>query len=508
MHLSFLTSLLPGKLIQAFCWMLIHSLWQGLLFTILTSGAIMATRRSNAAVRYNIIFALFFLFIITCCFTFVKELSYDYENAIVLQKANLAYVKENALQYSFKSFINYSSSHASLIVLLWFIIFCFKGVKLSTAFIYSKRIKKHKVLVSESWRNKITNLCNELKIKKTVLLFESEIVKIPVVIGHLKPIIFIPVGLLTNLRAGEVEAVFLHELAHIRRNDYLVNMIQLTAENIFFFNPALLWMSALLREERENCCDDVAVAYLKNKKQYIQALISFKEHALYATSYTTAFPAGKNQLLKRVTRIVLNRNNTLDPAGKIFFLVNFLVLALLSVAATNYDTNMMAGKKEVPDVKPMIAMNVPLADTKRIVTYIKHDVVTKKSTAKQGNVAKFVLDIHTSVIKPERIRTEVNTKTIVANNTVIAAITAEQTKEPADDELGYQQQADLYRQMAEKDKEQAFANRKQAELDRIQAQKDREQASKDLKQAMLDRQHAEEDRQRAEEERLYLTSEN
>lgn len=505
MHLLFLTNPVAGKVIQAFCWMLIHSLWQGLVFTIIIGLVIMFTRRLGAAVRYNILSVLFFLFLILCCFTFVKELNYDYEKATVLQKANLADTNENALKYFFKSFINYSSSHAFPIVMLWFIIFCFKGIKMTAAFIYNKRVKKHKMFVSECWRNKITILGRQLKIKKTVLLFESEIVKIPVVIGHLKPIIFIPVGLLTGLSTGEVEAVLLHELAHIRRNDYFVNLIQVIAENVFFFNPALLWISDLLREERENCCDDVAVAHLKSKKQYIQALISFKEHAFNTTSYTMAFPGSKNRLLKRVTRIALNRSNTLDAPAKMFFLVNFLVLALLSVAATNYDTNIAARKrvkKEVRAAKLMSVVNVPKADTKRIVTNKTGDVVVKKIAAKRGNSeVKYISDVYTSTLRRKQVVFEGTKKTIIANNVVIPAIDAEQTKELSDNKLVYQQQAEIDRQIAEKDREQASANRKQAELDRIQAQKDREQALKDMKQATLDRQQAEEDMQRAERDR-------
>ena len=112
-------------------------------------------------------------------------------------------------------------------------------------------------------------------------LLESAIVKVPVVIGLLKPVILLPLGLLSNLPPDQVEAVLLHELAHIRRKDYLVNLLQSFAEVVFFFNPALLWISSLMREERENCCDDVAISHIKNKKQFIHALVAFQEYAMH-----------------------------------------------------------------------------------------------------------------------------------------------------------------------------------------------------------------------------------
>lgn len=505
MHVLFLTNVLAGKVIQAFCWMLIHSLWQGLLFIIITGVVMMLTARSGAALRYNIVSVLFFLFITVCGFTFIRELNYTVDHISMLHYANPVDINESSLQYFFKRFINYASSHASLIVMLWFIIFCLKAVKMATALIYNNQVKNHKIqIASACWKNKITDLCKKLQIKRTVLLFESEIVKIPVVMGHFKPLIFIPVGLLTSLPAEEVEAVLLHELVHIRRNDYVVNMVQVIAESIFFFNPALLWMSDMLREERENCCDDIAVAHSKSKKQFIQALISFKEHALYTSSYKTAFLAGKNQLLRRVSRIINNRNNTLDTVGKIFFMASILLLALLSVAATNDRTMLPAQKtvkKEAPAVKPMPAERVPLAQTKILVDNIKHVVINKKSAGKPDNAkAHYYLTISSANAKYKTLVIKIDKKPVIEDDNLASATNEGQIDEDEASNPSYDQQAELYRQMAEKDREQAFKNRKQAELNRIQSQKDREQAVKDMKQAALDRKHAEKDRQQAEKE--------
>ena len=110
----------------------------------------------------------------------------------------------------------------------------------------------------------------------------------PVVIGHLKPVILIPLGCLAGLPADQVEAILLHELAHIRRSDYFVNFLQNITESIFFFNPGLLWISSLIKEERENCCDDIALEQTKNKRGLVQALISFKEQELYGSGSALA----------------------------------------------------------------------------------------------------------------------------------------------------------------------------------------------------------------------------
>jgi len=525
MNSLFLTNLFAGKVTHAFCWMLIHSLWQGLFFTVVTGAIMMLTKRAKATVRYNIVGGLFFLFITICGFTFIRELNYTDSQVQVLQYTNTVNISENGLLYFFIRMVDYSSSHASLIVTLWFTVFCCKVVKLATAFAYNNRVKSHRVIPSAVWKNKIANLCDQLQIKRTVSLFESKILKIPVVIGHLKPIIFIPVGLLTNLSAGEVEAVLLHELAHIRRNDYVVNIIQVIAESIFFFNPSLLWMSQLLREEREHCCDDVAIAHLKSKKQYIQALISFKEHALYATSYATAFPGSKNLLLKRVARIIHNRNNTLDRAGKTFFLVSFLLLAFLSIAATNWHTDAVVTKrvkKEAPAVTLLQALKVQLKDTKRIAAALQRNVIVKKGTRRNTpegtNFNRDISLTDTKDTKPKPVVTKAYKKTVITETKVVSVSNAEQTTTFANTKLTFEQQVYTYSQQAEKSREQAAQDRKQAELDRMQAEKDRQQALKDRAQAALDRiqaekdrlqadkdrQQAEQDRQRAEKERLNI----
>jgi beta-lactamase regulating signal transducer with metallopeptidase domain len=130
--------------------------------------------------------------------------------------------------------------------------------------------------VSNFWNEKLKELSVKLQIKKHVRLLQSRLAKVPMVIGHLKPVILIPFGLFAALTQEEVEAILLHELAHIKRNDYLINLLQTFIQTIFFFNPGVLWMSSVLRNERENCCDDIAVTYLHNKTNYINALVAFR----------------------------------------------------------------------------------------------------------------------------------------------------------------------------------------------------------------------------------------
>ena len=307
--------------IQAFSWMLIHSLWQGMLLAVVTAVILMMTKTTRPIVRYNLVFVQFVLFLLACSITFFYEW-----NKLPLN-TGLPGIMANGSPLLFniniagiaRSCMNYFTVNAPFIVLLWFVLFLFRAVRVMGDLVYIHRAK-HRLIYQPSveWKTKIDLLCNKIKLKRAVQLLESGYVKVPMVIGHLKPLILVPVGLLVGLPVGQVEAVLLHELAHIRRNDYVINFMQTIAETIFFFNPGLLWISSLLRDERENCCDDIALAQTKNKHEFIEALISFKEHSLYGAKYEVAFPGKKNHLLNRVRRILNNKNKTLAPGRKSF----------------------------------------------------------------------------------------------------------------------------------------------------------------------------------------------
>src|SRR5262249_45478906 len=152
---------------------------------------------------------------------------------------------------------------------------------------------------------------------KKIILLESEIIKVPMMTGWLKPMILFPFSLLSQLPQEQVEAILLHELAHIKRKDYFVNLLQNFAETIFFFNPAVLWISSLIRDERENCCDDIAIQSTNDKEKFIHALVAFQEYNLSKSRFGIAFPGQKNHLLNRIKRIIYNSNKTLNNMEKV-----------------------------------------------------------------------------------------------------------------------------------------------------------------------------------------------
>lgn len=322
------------EILKALCRTFIHSLWQGLGFALLTGLLLLFTRRSSPALRYNLLALLLLCFVMITGFTFYLQMP-DASGAAntvpLLPSANTTIVNNNLQQ----QFFGYCDAHAPLLVLFWFIVFMVKFVKMIGGLLYIKRIRSYGVSpAGEFWDDKLKVLAKKLHISISVKLLESSLIKVPVVTGWLKPIIMLPLGLLTELPADQIEAILLHELAHIRRKDYLVNLLQSFVEILFFFNPAVYWLSALLREEREHCCDDLAIYGSNNKATYIKALVSFQEYHLGVNENAPAlaFAESKHQLLERVKRMIYNNNKNLNIKEKIFLMTSIFILVAIAFA--------------------------------------------------------------------------------------------------------------------------------------------------------------------------------
>ena len=104
-----------------------------------------------------------------------------------------------------------------------------------------------------------TRLAERLALRRFVNVVESAGVAVPIMVGWLKPVIVLPTSVISGFTPEQVEALIVHELAHIRRNDYLVNLLQAAVETVLFYHPAVWWVSGRIRAEREHCCDDLAV---------------------------------------------------------------------------------------------------------------------------------------------------------------------------------------------------------------------------------------------------------
>ncbi|WP_341901292.1 M56 family metallopeptidase [Fluviicola taffensis] len=349
-----MNSFVNDSLIKAVSWTLIHSLWLGLAAAIVAALILLLTKKATSAIRYNLLAGVSILFLVTIGFLFYNEfetqtpvLQADKSVKTHLQTEPLVSVsspimKEEAdpPQQTLSMITEFISKSGSWIVFIWFVVFIFKCIRMTGDIRQVYRARNYQtVSPPEIWLKRVSELQVSLRIKRNVQLLESKLVSIPSVTGFFKPVILVPVGLLNNLPQDQVEAILLHELAHIRRSDYVVNLMQTFIEILFFFNPGILWISSLLKDERENCCDDLAISVTNNKKEFVNALISFQEYNLNTQRFALQFGDQKMKLADRAKRILFNSNKMLSIREKYFLSACLAMSVVLFLVILNVNSS-------------------------------------------------------------------------------------------------------------------------------------------------------------------------
>jgi beta-lactamase regulating signal transducer with metallopeptidase domain len=338
MKATFLNQYISDHTIRAICWTLIHSLWIGVIAAGLAGLVIVATKKATANLRYRLLCGILMLFVLVTGLTFFIELAKPVNTATVITlSSNVAgqtiitttnaYVTIDGFDYT--RAISFFDQYSTWIFAAWLLCFLLKSVKLTRELLYVKRVRSVGVLdIGTEWKEKVAILSQKLGMARAVRIKESKLINVPVTVGYLKPIILLPAGMILQLSPAQIESVIYHELAHILRRDYLVNIMQSVVETVFFFNPAIWWISALIREERETCCDDIVLAYVPQKRSYLEALMIFQEYETERSSYAMALSLRKNQLMKRLRRMVSHENQKLSAAEKVVLLSGMMLLFL------------------------------------------------------------------------------------------------------------------------------------------------------------------------------------
>jgi beta-lactamase regulating signal transducer with metallopeptidase domain len=190
--------------------------------------------------------------------------------------------------------------------------------------------------VPESIQSTLNVLIQKLRLTRAVRIAESALVKVPLVVGYLHPIILLPASVITGLTSSQLEAVLAHELAHVRRHDWLINTLQVIAETLLFYHPAVWCLSSRIRQERELCCDDIALGLNVDKAVFARTLLTLEE--LRQKAMVPAMAATGGDLAARVRRLLITSHATPSPTGGtvigMFVVVGALVLMVTSLLAS------------------------------------------------------------------------------------------------------------------------------------------------------------------------------
>jgi bla regulator protein BlaR1 len=389
MQLSLLHIILSDSAAKAVCWTLVHSTWEGVAAALLAGVIILGTRTRAAALRYNLLTADLLLFLLGAGFTFYYELSRpdlvelpvaaamvggtpmispaasvntgQATPATIVQPIIAAARPAPSLIQRTESYLN---THAPTITLIWLICLLVQLLRLSTGLYQIDRLRREGVAPDAHWGLRLTLLANRLGIKRTVVLLQSGRVHAPSAIGFLKPAILLPLGLLSRLSPDQVEAILLHELAHIRRSDYLANLLLHLTEAIFFFNPGVRWIAALIRREREACCDDMVLAGTPDRNNYFEALVAFMQFSVdrrSAPAYALQLGGGrKTDLTWRIKRMLTRENKRLHLVEKTILSLGLLAFVSFGTIRASIKP---AGPATHPTAKSAAEPTAPIAAT-------------------------------------------------------------------------------------------------------------------------------------------------
>jgi CubicO group peptidase (beta-lactamase class C family)/Zn-dependent protease with chaperone function len=353
------SDLLATPIMQTLGLTLVHFLWQGTLVALVVAVVLYVLKDSSASTRYVISCAGLAVMILSPLATFaylapsVKPV-YQFTDSprAALQVANVqpsasapaTEATNQASNISTNADVQTTSRNTDVsrftftlrpfkLYLPWLVALWLAGVLILSARLMGGlwlarqlRTKATKP-VSEMLESTLRDLASKLNISKNIKLRESLAVKVPVVIGWLRPVILLPSSAITGLSVKQLELILAHELAHIRRHDYIVNLLQKIAETLLFYHPAVWWISGVIRQERENCCDDLAITVCEGDRLSYAKTLSLLD--TMRPSNRIALAADGGSLLRRIQRLAGKPTNAVNPAQWLIGLVIILVPWLL-----------------------------------------------------------------------------------------------------------------------------------------------------------------------------------
>jgi beta-lactamase regulating signal transducer with metallopeptidase domain len=311
--------------------------WQGAALAVLLYS-VMAVSRS-ALVRYTAAVSTLALMAICPVVTFLvlehQPASTFPAPAIKQSLQAVESLGTPAFPFTLPTAVSVSSiDWLSCFVWLWFLGVLVFGIRALGGWLLLERLRREKCEpVERALREQWLALQARLGLSRSVRYFQSRLVDAPAVLGWFRPIVVVPVAALTGLSPQQLEAVIVHELAHIKRLDCFVNLFQIAVETLLFYHPAVWWVSRAIRTERENCCDDVAVALCGNVGDYARALTLMET---WRAAPALILAANSGSLRSRISRLLGVRDITRSVPGGGLAAVGLLCAGGALLAAASF----------------------------------------------------------------------------------------------------------------------------------------------------------------------------
>jgi len=300
--MTYFETWLESPLAAAIGWTLFHSLWEGALIALVLAATLALTRSARA--RYAAACVALCAMLICFAVTLVLQVPRRHGPAAASNAGPLLWNHDVDLAGTPQAPMRRIADLLPWLVPFWALGVALFYLRHLAGWIFALRLRRTGVCCPpDLWQERLNFLARRLQLSRSVILLESCLAKVPVVIGHLRPVILMPVGLLAGLPPGQIESILLHELAHVRRYDYLVNMLQTSVEGLLFYHPAMWWISGVMRTEREHCCDDVAVSLGGDAREYAVTLATLEKCRPDQAEIALAVAGGN--IVKRIRRLLM-----------------------------------------------------------------------------------------------------------------------------------------------------------------------------------------------------------
>jgi beta-lactamase regulating signal transducer with metallopeptidase domain/HEAT repeat protein len=337
-------------------WALIHSLWQGAVIAILLGIGLTALRKAPAAWRHWLCFAAMLAMAVAPLLTSMRYQAAGSATSLTAASTFDLTTRDDAAPTERAAGLASPRSSARLddgpqvsgnlgfdaerwlpwLVVAWLIGVLLLSVRMIGGYVWARRLV---ILgtgaVSADIQDAASRIASRLCPHALIRVLASTRAQVPMVIGMLRPVVLIPASLLTGLTPAQVEAILAHELAHVRRYDYAINLLQTVFETLLFFHPAMWWLSRRMRDEREQACDELAVSICGDPYFYSRVLLAVEEWRSVRIAFAPAATGGS--LSRRIRKLIGEDDRRLDVGPRWFAGVVTVAAVLLAGSSAARD---------------------------------------------------------------------------------------------------------------------------------------------------------------------------
>ncbi len=413
-------------------WVLVHFLWQGALLALFAAIVLASTASTSARWRYRLATICLLISVVFPFVTWMRlsittqkfvpdgvgssrsstqRMAYDSPQRLASKTResstgtrSSAELLQPATEEGDSRLQNVQSLAHSLdrwlpwCVAVWFIGVLISSIRLGGAWLLTARIIRTGTCLRDHYLRRMLPFLNQLGCSRPIRWIESHQVRVPQAIGWLRPVILVPTSLFTSLTPQELESLLLHELVHVRRYDFLVNLLQCAIETVFFYHPGILWLSQRVRLERELACDDEVVRLTGDKLTFSRALLSLADVSRLGQP---ALAASESDLTTRIHTILGRQRTRALPS--IYFLASLAAcLIFLGIAwVERHDDEHLhtvefftVNGETVPDVSGQVvdSSNQPIAGASVYLRHVRSRFTLDHQTTDSVDLARVISD--------------------------------------------------------------------------------------------------------------------